>query len=108
MGNNLVYFDCYVIVPLALENNFIFEDYSGWIYDCNSFLGYWGITKFIFDCFVTVFWAIENNLVYFRGILVGSMILIVSWSHRWNAVNNLVYFRKDLIVINFYLLFSRW
>ena len=32
------------------------------------------------------------------------MILIVSWSHRWNAVNNLVYFRKDLIVINSYLL----
>ena len=36
------------------------------------------------------------------------MIVIDSWSHRWNIVNNLVYFRKDLIVINSYLLFSRW
>ena len=37
-----------------------------------------------------------------------SMILIVSWSLRWNAVNNLAYFRKDLIVTNSYLIFSRW
>ena len=36
------------------------------------------------------------------------MIVIDSWSHRWNTANNLVYFRKDLIVINSYLLFSRW
>ena len=49
-----------------------------------------------------------NNLVYFRGILVGPMIVIVFWSHRWDAVNNLVYFRKDLIVINSYPLVSRW
>ena len=34
---------------------------------------------------------------------MGSTILIVSWSHRWNAVNNLVYFRKDMIVTNSYL-----
>ena len=57
---------------------------------------------------VIVSLAIENNLVYLRSILVGPWIMIVSWSHRWNAVNNLVYFRKDLIVINSYLLFSRW
>ena len=35
---------------------------------------------------------------------MGSMILIVFWSHCWNAVNNLAYFRKDLIVINSYLI----
>ena len=75
-----------MIVSWAIENNLVY----------------------FFDCPVIVSWAIENNLVYFSGILVGSMILIVSWSHRWNAVNNLVYLRKDLIVINSYLLFSRW
>ena len=31
-----------------------------------------------------------NNLVYFRGILVGSMIVIVSWAIE----NNLVYFAQ--------------
>ena len=36
------------------------------------------------------------------------MIVIVFWSHRWDAVNNLVYFRKDLIVMNSYPLVSRW
>ena len=36
------------------------------------------------------------------------MILIVSWLHHWNAVNNLIYFCKVLLVINSYLLFSRW
>ena len=28
-----------------------------------------------------VSWAIENNLVYFRGILIGSVIVIVDWSY---------------------------
>ena len=31
-----------------------------------------------------------NNLVHFRGILVGSMIVIVSWAIE----NNLVYFAQ--------------
>ena len=31
-----------------------------------------------------------NNLVYFRGILVGPMIVIVSWAIE----NNLVYFAQ--------------
>ena len=57
---------------------------------------------------VIVSWAIENNLVYLWIILAERMILTVFWSHCWNAVINLVYFRKDLIVINAYLLFSRW
>ena len=45
-----------------------------------------------------------NNLVYFRGILVGSMIVIVSWSYSlggsmivivsWAIENNLVYFAQ--------------
>ena len=30
---------------------------------------------------VIVSWAVENNLVYLRTILVGSMIMIVSWSY---------------------------
>ena len=56
-----------------------------------------------------VSWAIENNLVYFLGVFwLGSTILIVSWSHRWNAVNYLVYFRKDLIVTNSYLVGILW
>ena len=50
-----------------------------------------------------VFWAIENNLlVYLKTILAGFMIMIVFWSHRWDAVNNLIYLHKDLIVINSY------
>ena len=32
-----------------------------------------------------------NNLVYFRAILVGCMIVIVSWAIE----NNLVYLRED-------------
>ena len=35
-------------------------------------------------------WLAVNNLVYFRGILVGSMIVIVSWAIE----NNLVYFAQ--------------
>ena len=53
-----------------------------------------------------VSWAIENNLVYLRSILVGFMIMIVFWSHRWDAVNNSVYLRKDMIVINSIFVFS--
>ena len=30
---------------------------------------------------VIVSWAIENNLVYFRGILVRYVIVIVFWSY---------------------------
>ena len=38
--NNLVYFfDCSVIVSWAIKNNFL-GDYSGWVYDYDSFLGY--------------------------------------------------------------------
>ena len=54
-----------------MRNNFIFEVYSGWVYDCDSFLGFWGITSFIFwiilagSIIVIGSWAIENNLVYF-------------------------------------------
>ena len=49
--NNLVYFggivvgSMIVIVSWAIRNNLVyFWDYSGWVYDCDSFLGYWGIT----------------------------------------------------------------
>ena len=45
-----------------------------------------------------------NNLVYFRGILVGPMIVIVSWSYSlvgpmivivfWTVEINLVYFAQ--------------
>ena len=28
-----------------------------------------------------VSWAVDNNLVYFRGILVRSVIVIVFWSY---------------------------
>ena len=54
--NNLVYF-------LGLFwLGFIFVVFSGWAYNCDSFLGYWGIT-------------------FFGIILAGSMIVIVSWSY---------------------------
>ena len=35
-------------------------------------------------------WLAVNNLVYFRGILVGPMIVIVSWAIE----NNFVYFAQ--------------
>ena len=61
-----------VIASWAIENNLVyFCGNSGWVYDYDSFLGYWG-----------------NNLVYFWIILGGSMIVIVSWAIE----NNLVYF----------------
>ena len=44
-----------------MRNNLVyFWDYSGWVYNCNSFLGCW-----------------VNNLVYFRSILVRPVIVIV-------------------------------
>ena len=54
-----------------MNNLVYFWGNSGWAYDCDSFLGYWGITKFIFgiilagSMIVIVSWAIENNLIYF-------------------------------------------
>ena len=49
--------------------------YSGWVCDC--------------DCF----WVVENNLVYLRSILVGLMIVIVSYA----VANNSVYLRAILV-----------
>ena len=47
-----------------MNNLVYFRGKSSWAYDCNSFLGYWEITKFIFGI-----------------ILAVSMIVIVSWSY---------------------------
>ena len=47
-----------------MNNLVYFWDCSGWTCDCDSFLGYLGITLF-----------------YFRGILVRSVIVIVFWSY---------------------------
>ena len=46
-----------------MNNLVYFRGNSGRVCDCDSFLGYWG-----------------NNLVYFGGILVGPIIVIVSWA----------------------------
>ena len=46
-----------------MNNLVYFRGNSGWAYDCDSFLGYWGITYF-----------------FLRNILVGPMIVIVSWA----------------------------
>ena len=46
-----------------MNNLVYFWDYSGWAYNYDSFLGYWG-----------------NNLVFFlRSILAGPIIMIVFW-----------------------------
>ena len=60
-----------------MNNLVYFWDYFGWAYNCDSFLGYWGITYFIFeDCFD---WGCDydNFLVISTGWL---MIMIVSWA----------------------------
>ena len=46
-----------------MNNLVYFRGNSGWAYDCNSFLGYLEITYFIFEI-----------------ILLGPMIMIVSWA----------------------------
>ena len=35
----------------------------------------------VWSVVVTVTWVVGNNFVYLRTILVGSMIMIVSWSY---------------------------
>ena len=69
-----------MIVFWAIENNLVYLK-AILVYDCESFLGYWVITKFIFNCSVIVSWAIANNLVYLRVILVRPVIVIVFWSY---------------------------
>ena len=44
----------------------------------NDLVYFWGIL--VGSMILIVSWAIENNLVYFRGILAGSVIVIVSWA----------------------------
>ena len=46
-----------------MNNLVYFWGNSGWAYNCDSFLGYWEITS-----------------LFLRIILVGSMIVIVSWA----------------------------
>ena len=44
-----------------------FWDYSGWAYNYDSFLGYWGITIII--------------SLFLRTVLIGVVIVIVFWSY---------------------------
>ena len=75
-GNSGWFYDCDSFLGYWGITWFIFEDYSGWAYNCDSFLGYWGNNLVYFwdysgwSMIVIVFWAIENNLVYFLAILV--------------------------------------
>ena len=60
-----------------MNNLVYFWDYSGWACDCDSFLGYWRITKFIFESYSGWGYGCDSFLVISTGWFV---IMIVSWA----------------------------
>ena len=73
-----------------MNNLVYFRENFGWFYDCDSFLGYWGITKFVFedysgwvydyDSFLALFSVWLMIMIVSWAILSGFVIMIVSWA----------------------------
>ena len=68
-----------------MNNLVYFWAYSGWAYNCDSFLGFWGITEFIFE--VSSGWAYDCD---------SFLIISTGWVYDYDSflgcwVNNLVY-----------------
>ena len=67
-----------VIASWAIENNLVyFCGNSGWVYDYDSFLGYWGNNLVYFWDYSGWVYDSDSFLVISNG---GFVILIVSWA----------------------------